>query len=357
MAVSQTDNGQRPLLGVVLATALTLYGIIAHRREQDQALGEWAGEGERGRHAESPEQISAAGWWDIVNRVLGNVGGDNLSLMSAGMAFYAMLSLTPAFTALISLYGLVFNPADVQTQIAALGGVIPDEARKLISDQLTMIAQGNHSKLGIGLVVSLMIALWSANSGISALMSALNITYSEEEKRNLWTFWAHSLLLTFSLILFGVLSLILVAIVPAIIGFLPLGEFGRELVRWARWPVLILLSSIGLAAIYRYAPSRNEPRWRWVSWGALAATLLWVVGSALFSIYVSKFASYDKTYGSLGAVVVLLMWFYLTAFAILLGGELNAEMEHQTMRDTTDRPRKPMGARGAYVADTVARSR
>jgi membrane protein len=155
-------------------------------------------------------------------------------------------------------------------------------------------------------------------------------------------------------VLFGILSLILVAIIPAVVGLLPLGDFGKKLVDWIRWPVLTILFATGLSVVYRYAPSRNEPRWSWVSWGAVAATILWIIGSALFSLYVEKFATYNKTYGSLGAVVVLLMWLWLSAYAVLVGAELNAEMEHQTARDTTDPPKKPMGRRGAYVADTVA---
>jgi membrane protein len=209
-------------------------------------------------------------------------------------------------------------------------GMVPAEARRLIADQLTHIVHGGNSKLGTGLVLSLAIGLWSANWGTSALMSALNVAYAEEERRSLLRYYASSLLLTGALIIFGIASLLLVAVIPAIIGLLPLGDFDKALVSWARWPVLIVLFSFGLAFIYRYAPCRREPRWHWVSWGALAATILWIGGSALFSLYVGAFASYDKTYGSLGAVAVLLMWLYLSAFAVLLGGKLNAETEHRT---------------------------
>jgi membrane protein len=170
-------------------------------------------------------------------------------------------------------------------------------------------------------------------------------------------YYMTSLILTAASVLFAIASLLLVAVIPAIVGLLPSGGFGKALVAWIRWPLLVVLSTIGLAVIYRYAPSRAEPRWSWVSWGAVAATFLWIAGSALFSLYVEYFASYNKTYGSLGAVVVLLMWFWLSAFATLLGAELNAEMELQTARDTTNGSAKPMGRRGAYVADTVARDR
>jgi membrane protein len=348
-------NENRPFLGAAIAAALVLYAIAADRRQRRMAPAERAGNGGYGRHAEAPHQITAAGWRDILKRVFADISRDNISLMAAGVAFYALLSLAPAFTALVALYGLAFDTSQVQAQVASMEGFMPQEARTLIASQLTTIVQASSSKLGVGLVVSLAIALWSANSGTSALMSALNVAYAEREKRSLLRYYGSALLLTFALILFGIVSLVLVAIIPAAIGLLPLGDFGTTLVDWVRWPVLILLFSVGLSIIYRYAPSRNEPRWSWVSWGAVAATILWIIGSALFSLYVGKFASYNRTYGSLGTVVVLLMWFWVSAFAVLLGAELNAEMEHQTARDTTDRPAKPMGQRGAYVADTVAR--
>jgi membrane protein len=187
------------------------------------------------------------------------------------------------------------------------------------------------------------------------MMSALNVIYAESEKRGILRYYATTLVLTASGV--ALLSLLLIAVIPAVLGLVPLGNFDKELVSAARWPVLLLLFGSALAVIYRHAPSRNQPRWSWVSWGAAAATLLLIVGSALFSVYVGRFAAYNKTYGSLGAVVVLLMWFWMSAYAVLLGAELNAEMEHQTARDTTDRPKKPMGTRGAYVADTIAEQR
>jgi membrane protein len=233
-------------------------------------------------------------------------------------------------------------------------GMIPEDARRIIAGQLTTIVQGSNSTLGIGFIISLLLAIWSANSGTSALITALNVAYAEPEKRGLLRYYAGTLFLTGAAVIFGIVSLVLVAIIPAVVGMLPFGAFGKVAVDWIRWPVLVLLFALALAIIYRYAPSRNEPRWSWVSAGAVLATALWIVGSVLFSLYVGKFATYNKTYGSLGAVVVLLMWLWLSAYAVLIGAELNAEMEHQTARDTTDRPRKPMGRRGAYVADTVA---
>lgn len=350
------NDDRRPILGVGIAAALALYAAISERRRRGQNAAERAGNGTRGRLADEPQQISAIGWWDILKRVFADIGRDNISLMAAGVAFYALLALAPGFSALVALYGLVVDPAGVQSQVATMSGMIPAEAQHLIADQLTAIVRANSSTLGVGFVLSLALAIWSANSATSALMSALNVAYAEREKRSLLRYYGSALLLTVSGVIFGILTLLLVAVIPAVLGLLPFGEFGKQLVSVARWPVLLLMFGVGIAVIYRYAPSRTEPRWSWVSWGAAAATLLWIAGSALFSLYVGSFATYNKTYGSLGAVVVLLMWFWVSAYAVLLGAELNAEMEHQTARDTTDRPSKPLGRRGAYVADTVARS-
>jgi membrane protein len=348
---------RQTLLGIAIAAGLTLCAVSTERRARRQTLVQRAGNGARGRLAEEPQAITASAWRDILARVFADIRRDNVSLMAAGIAFYALLSLAPAFTALVALYGLAFNPGHVQSQLNAVEGLIPPEAQQLVAQQLTAVVQARSSTLGISFIVSVALAIWSANFATSATMSALNIVYKEEERRGIIMYYGATLLLTMSGVLFALLALLLIAVIPAALGLLPLGDLGEELVSSVRWPVLLLLFAGALAVVYRYAPSRSEPRWSWVSWGAMAATLLWIVGSALFSLYVSRFATYNKTYGSLGAVVVLLMWFWISAYAVLFGGALNAEMEHQTACDTTDRPSKPMGKRGAYVADTVAESR
>lgn len=286
-------------------------------------------------------------------RVKDDISQNNLSLVAAGAAFYAFLAIPSVLTALVSLYGLMFNPGDVERQIVAMQGVLPDETIRLISDQLRNISSGSGSRLGTGFLISLLIALWSARSATASLIIALDITYGEQEKRSIIRFELTALGLTLAAAIFGVVALALIAVLPVIIDFLPLGSFGKTMAEIIRWPILLVLLMVMLAAMYRFAPSRKEPQWRWVSWGAVIATILWVIGSALFSIYVSRFAAYDKTYGSLGGVVVLLMWLYLTCFVVLLGAQINAEIEHQTVRDSTIDGQKPMGRRGARVADTV----
>jgi membrane protein len=347
-------QSRSPMLGAAIAAAVMAYAIAEKRRRRRQGAVALVANGERGRLADAPEEITLAGWRDILQRFLADISRDNVSLMAAGIAFYGLMSLAPAFTALVALYGLVADPAVVQAQVAGLEGMVPPEARSIIAAELTAIVQAHSSSLGVGFVLGLVIAFWSANYATGALISALNVAYGEEEKRGLLRYYASALLLTVCAVGFGALALLLIAVIPAILNWLPIAPSLRTL-SLLRWPVLLLLFAIGLGVIYRYAPSRNQPRWRWVSWGAAAATLLWIAGSALFSIYVDRFATYNKTYGSLGAVVVLLMWLWLSAYVVLLGAELDAEMEHQTARDTTDRPAKPMGRRGAYVADTVAR--
>jgi membrane protein len=270
-------------------------------------------------------------WRDILMPLLADVGRKKLSLMAAGIAFYGILSLAPCISALVSLYGLVYNPAAVEPQVTALSGIVPEQALDLIADELAGIVSSNHSQLGIGLAVSMAIALGAATKGTSALMMALNVAYDEEEKRGLIGYYAYALLLAIGLLLFGTFSLVLLAAMPAILDLLPVGTLGRTLVGWVRWPVLAVLASVAIAALYHYAPSRSARRWRWVNWGTMAATALWIAGSALFSVYlhlavyVGKVPKSSETYGVLGAVVALLMWLWLSAFAVLLGGALDAK--------------------------------
>jgi membrane protein len=307
--------------------------------------------GARGRWADTPHDIPSPGWKDILLRIKDRVTRKNISIIAAGVAFYTFLAIPSALTALVALYGLAFDPGNVKRQVAALAGVVPNEALKVISDQLTAVTSSSNSTLGVSFVIAVLVAIWGARSGMSTLITALNIAYDEDEKRGFVRFQAAALALTAAAVIFAVVSIALIAVMPAVIGFLPLGGAGKTLVAVARWPVLLVLVVVALAAVYHYAPSRRAPRWRWGSWGAVAATFLWLAGSALFSLYVGQFASYNKTYGSLGAVVVLMMWLYVSAFAVLLGAELNAEMERQTARDTTEGAEKPMGKRGATVAD------
>jgi membrane protein len=271
------------------------------------------------------------------------------------VAFYTMLAIFPAITAFVSLFGLVAEPGAVQEQFANLRGVIPDDAWSILNDQLTAVVSARAKDLSIAAVVALAIALWSAGAGVRALMIALNIAYHEEEKRSVIVFYLTAVLFTIGIGVLGILSLGAIIAVPVVLSIVDLGPIAAVVLKLLPWLVLAGFMTTALGVLYRYGASRAEASTRWVSWGAVVATLLWIAASMVFSIYVSNFSSYNETYGALGAVVILLMWLWISAFIVLLGAELNAEMEHQTERDTTIGKPKPIGERGAYVADHVGK--
>ena len=309
---------------------------------------------ERGMHADSPTQIPMRGWKEILKRTWTESGKDNISIVAAGVAFLCLLALFPAMAATVSIYGLVADPSDIDDHLRSLGSFLPPQGVDILAGQLDSLASTQSDSLSFGLAASLALALWSAAGGVKSMMTALNIAFEEEEKRGFVKFTLTALVLTLGMILFLNVAITIVVAVPTVLNFIGLGGATEWIIRIARWPVLAAIVTLLLAVLFRYGPCRAKPRWRWVSWGAGAATLLWLVASIGFSIYISNFADYNKTYGSLGAGVILLLWLYIGAYAILMGAELDAEMEHQTMKDTTEPPEKPMGNRGAYVADTVA---
>jgi membrane protein len=318
--------------------------------DRDQALARNDG---RGRDAVHPRELTASGWRDVLWRVKEETDKDNISMIAAGVAFYLMLAIFPMLAATVSIYGLVANPADVQRNFESVAGVIPEEARSIMVDQLTAVTSASGGKLGFGVALSIALTLWSASRGVTAMITALNIAYDEKETRSFIKLNAIALALTVALIVFMIVVLAVVVALPIVIGYLNLGQTVEWVIRLARWPILAAAIIAALAVLYRYAPDRDAPRWSWVSWGAVVATAIWLLGSVAFSIYVSNFADYNKTYGTMGAVIILLLWFNLSSYAVLLGAELNAEMEHQTARDTTKGLERPLGQRRAYVADTV----
>ena len=318
-------------------------------RRQDTTTNE----AQRGRLAETPTEIPKQGWRDIALRVKDKIGKDNISIIAGGTAFFLLLGVVPTLAALISIYGLVANPTDIQAQFAALSQVLPTEVRTILETQMTRIAEQDKTA-GIAAVISIGLALWGCGAAIKTVMNALNIIYHEEEKRGYVKLTLTALGLALCLILMGVVAIGLIVALPPILAHVGLGDAARTLVSLLRWPFLLAVALVGVGVVYRYGPSREKPKWTWVSPGAVTATLIWLVGSALFALYAQHFGSYNKTYGSLGAVVVLMMWMYLSAFALLLGAEINAESEHQTRTDTTTGEPEPLGRRGAFVADTVA---
>jgi membrane protein len=307
-----------------------------------------------GEQAELPTQIPAKGWWQVTRRAFKESSADNVGILAGGIAYAAFLALFPALIAGISLFGLVADPATIAQQAEGVLAALPETAQPLLRDQIVALTQTPSGALSFSLVVSILLALWSASAGTSSLMTGINIAYDEQESRNFFKLRGTALLLTLGAIIFVLITLALVAVVPAALNALQLGTFINVIVQIVRWALLVVLVVIALAVVYRMAPDRDAPQFKWTSIGALVAAALWVLASVGFSLYVNNFGSYNKTYGALAGVVVLLLWLYLTGYIILLGAEINAESEKQTKQDTTTGPPVPMGERRAEAADTVA---
>ena len=322
-------------------------------RGSDSARGQGRG-GVPGQDAEKPTDIPAEGWKQIVKRAWRETKEDNISLLAAGAAYYGFLALFPALIAMVTIYGLVADPAQVRDQVESLSKTLPPDTAKLIGDQLTSIAAGSSQALSIGLAVSVLGALFSASGSVGNIVKAINIAYDEEETRGFLKLRGLSLLLTLGAVLFFVVSLGLVAVLPAVLQQVGLGTVGEIAVGVGRWVALVVFVLIALAVVYRYAPDRDNPKFKWVGLGSIVATVLWLVGSAAFSFYITNFGKYGETYGALAGVVVLLLWLYLTAFIVLFGAEINSETEQQTEKDTTEGPPQPMGERQAVKADSLA---
>lgn len=318
-------------------------------------MTETSDEAARGRNAERPWHISRKGWRDILLRVKNEVTEDNIGLVAAGVAFYFLLAVFPMLTAFLSIYGLAFDPAEAREQIASLADVLPEDARSILTEQTDQLTAGSASALGLGAAFSILVALWSARKGTTAMTIALNIVYEEKDERSMVRQILLSFLLTLGLIVFFIVALGIVAAAPIAFQLLGMGGIAATAMDILRWPILGLLAVTALSALYRFCPDRQSAQWRWLAPGAVVAVLLWLVTSGLFSWYVSNFGNYNETYGSVGAVIILLFWFYLTAYIFLLGAELDAEMEHQTRQDTTTGPDRPMGEREAFVADDLGK--
>jgi membrane protein len=307
----------------------------------------------RGRSATEPTQIPPRGWRDVLVRSWREVSENNIFLVSGGVTYAVILALFPALAALVSVYGLVLDPAQVEQQVNALSTVLPPETAQMIGSELHNLVTASSRALGISAIVTLLFALWSASRGMSGLITALNIAYQQKETRSFFRFNMIAVGLTVLMIIGGVITIALVGILPAVVGAVGLGVATQWVLLGLEWPLLMIVVMTGLAVLYRYAPNRDEARWHWVSPGAIAGTVLWILGSIAFSLYVSNFSSYDKTYGSLGGVVVLLTWLYLSAFVVLLGAVINAQAERQTVADSTTGHPAPLGERKAHAADTV----
>jgi len=306
-----------------------------------------------GGNAEHPSQIPARGWRQIAKRGWKEAKADNVPLLAAGVAFYAFLALFPLLIALVSIYGFFADAAAITEQLRTVTKTLPPDAQKLIIDQVATLTARGRSTIGVGALVAILISLFSASAGINNLMTAINIAYDEEEKRSAIKKRLISLALTVGAVVFLIIVLALIGVLPPLLRNI----FGTSALRWvlqiAGIVILIVIVTVALAILYRVAPDRDAPKIKWVSVGAAVATVIWLLASLGFSLYVSTLGNYAKTYGAFAGIVILLFWLWLTAYAILLGAEINAEAEQQTIADTTKGAPQPLGQRNAVKADST----
>ena len=349
-------------VGLNFWTALRVLAFSTERRVSSDRHGEpglstaRSSEPGRGRDASRPEHIPARGWTDILWRVVRSTAEDRVLATAGSVAFFALLAVFPGLATVISLYGLFADVTTISNHLRLLAGILPAGALDLLAEQMTRIAEKPKEALGAAFLTGLLVSFWSANSGIAALFDALNLVYKEREKRGLLRFYGTTLLFTFAMIGFALAAISAVVIVPVVVTFVGLETPAERLLTIVRWPVLLVVSGVILACTYRYGPSRRAAKWAWVNWGSAIAAIVWVAASMLFSRYVAEFGSYDRTYGSLGAGVGFMVWIWFSVIVVLIGAELNAEMEHQTGRDTTSGQPRPLGSRGAVMADTVGQA-
>lgn len=310
----------------------------------------------RGRSAESPADIPMRGLLDVGYRVFMSTIDDRVMLIAGGVTFYLLLAVFPAMTALVSLYGFVSDPSTITERLDFLRQLMPSDGLEIFFKQLQTLAGEERSSLSYGLIIGLAIALWSTNNGIKAMFEAMNIAYGEAEKRSFVRLNLVSLVFTFMALIAAIVLMIGLGVIPAMIAFLPLGGFAETLLSLLRWPVLLVLATIGISLLYRYGPSREPAKKRWISFGATLAALFWLAGSLGVSFYLSHIANFNVTYGTLGALIGFLFWVWISSIIIILGAEINAELEHQTRRDSTTGPELPMGERGAHMADTLGKT-
>ena len=337
----------------MLAVAGGLNAVRQQRRDHASS-GATSGDEQSPHHAETPSELPQRGWMDVLKRTYAEITNDHVMLVAAGVTFYALLALFPALAALVSIYGLFADPATIEGHITALEGVLPGGAMEIISGQLESLAAQGSTGLGLAFVFGLGTSLWSANAGVKSIFEALNIAYEEDETRSFVKLTLTSLAFTLGGLVFVIVALGAVLVVPALLQNMAFGAQLEMLVNWLRWPVLLVVVTGLIALLYRYGPAREPPEWRWVSWGSGLAAVLWLVFSGLFSWYAANFGSYDATYGSLGAAIGFMTWIWISTIVVVTGAELNSELEHETTADTTTGPEKPMGARGAVMADRAA---
>lgn len=331
-------------LGVVLGY---LSGALSNHRDRRQQ------EAARGRLARTPWQMTWLGWKDVLLRFGGNVADNRLTSLAGAVAFFTLLSMVPALSLLVTIYRYFTDPGTIAEQLDTVTTMFPEAARELIREQATRLSARSEFGLSWTFYISLLVAAWSANAAVKAIFDALNIIYREREKRSFLKLNAISLFTTISAVVLLAAALVAIASLPVLTALFPFHFELERLVRLVRWPAFFVLATLSIAVLYWIGPSRERMRFIWVMPGAIASALLWGAASYAFSWYVSTLGNYTAAYGSLATVVVFMTWLWLSATIVLAGAELNAELEHQTAHDTTTGKPKPLGERGATMADRV----
>jgi membrane protein len=316
-----------PLSSLLLGGALYWIGFRARSTEPGQVVA-----APRTAAKADPPHFAAVGtrphgWRDVLSHVWQNIGRHRVLAIAAGVTFYALLAIFPAIAAVVTVYGLFADPGTISRQINTLSGLLPGGALEVIGSEVKRITSGPPSSLSVTLVVSLLISLWSANAGMKSLFDALNVVYNVEERRSF--IWLNVISLTYTLtaIVFMLAAMASVIVVPLVLNYLPLGSQAAPLIAVARWPLMLIAIGLALSFIYRFGPSRDNAEWRWITWGSAFAAIAWLAASLLFSWYAANFGSYNKTYGSLGAVIGFMTWMWLSTIVILIGAEIDAVME------------------------------
>jgi membrane protein len=307
----------------------------------------------RGRYSSNPLQIPWAGWKDILWRTYESTNDDRLLATAAGVVFFGLLAVFPTVTALVSSYGLFADASTIGANLQTLALMLPEGSFAIVEDQIARVLSQGNASLGAAFLFGLVMAIWSANAGVKAIIDALNVVNEEREKRSFIKLNLISLAFTTGGIAALLLMVSAVVAFPLALDHLGIGSDSKLIVSLARWPLLFAILLVALGLLYRFGPSRRQARWEWLSVGTVAAALLWIAGSAALSWYLSNFGDYNATYGSLGAAIGLMMWMWMSAIIVLCGAELNSEIEHQTARDSTVGLPKPLGGRGAVMADTL----
>ncbi|MEO6298927.1 MAG: YihY/virulence factor BrkB family protein [Paracoccaceae bacterium] len=307
----------------------------------------------RGRDAETPSAIPAKGLKDVLWRVWKSLTQDHVMLIAGGITFYILLALFPALVAFMSIYGIFLDPATAVDQAQSLRGFVPPAAVDMIAEQLARLTTKRSETLTLGLILSLTIAFWSANGGVKAMIGGLNFAYNEREKRSFLRLNTVAFAFTLGAMALMMLLFVTLALMPVMLAVLHLGPVGDRVILLLRWPLLVMTLGLALTVLYRHGPSRRSPEWRWVTWGSAFATISWLIMSIAFTTYLDRIANFNATYGALAAPIGFLFWVWLSMIVVILGGEINGELEHQTAMDTTTGPDRPMGKRGAVMADTL----